>query len=237
MEKKDPIGAAVQDYLKGAKAADIIVESDLTEEDVIPVSYLFRTEEEMPELELLALEQCRGKVLDIGAGAGCHSLPLQERGLDVTAIDISGGAVAALQQRGVKNVLQQDVFKLKDQTFDTLLLLMNGVGIAGNLAGLDRLLKHAKTLLNPQGQILLESSDILYMFEDEDGSYVIDLNAGYYGEVKYKMKYKDQESGWFKWLFIDPAILQDYAEKHGYTFEILYEGENGNYLAKLALQG
>ncbi len=237
MNKKDPIGAAVQDYLKGAKTAEVIVESDIADDDVIPVSYLFRTEEEMPELELLALDECRGKVLDIGAGAGCHTLPLQERGTDVTALDISEGAVKAMQERGVKHVLKQDIFKLKDQKFDTLLLLMNGVGIAGNLSGLDRLLKHSKTILNPGGQILLESSDILYMFEDEDGSYVIDLNAGYYGEVKYNMKYNDQDSGWFKWLFIDPAILQDYAEKHGYTFEVLYEGENGNYLARLGYRG
>ncbi len=231
----DPVGAAIQDYLAGDKGTEIVVESNLTEDDVIAVDYLFRTPEEMPELELLALEACRGAVLDVGAGAGCHSLALQEQGLDVTALDISAGAVSAMRQQGVRQVLQQDVFRLQGQRFDTLLLLMNGIGIAGDLEGLERFLEHAKSLLNPGGQILLESSDILYMFEEEDGSVLLDLNAGYYGEVRYNMRYKGHQTGGFKWLFIDPAILEDYATTHGYTFELLYEGEYGNYLARLEL--
>jgi SAM-dependent methyltransferase len=233
--RNDPVGAAIQDYLAGNKDAKIVVESNLTEDDEIAVGYLFRTPDEMPELELLALENSRGAVLDVGAGAGCHSLALQERGGNVTALDISEGAVEAMRQQGIQQVLQQDVFSLQGQRFDTLLLLMNGIGIAGDLQGLEQLLEHAKTLLNPGGQILLESSDILYMFEEEDGSVLLDLNAGYYGEVRYNMRYKDHETGEFKWLFIDPAILEDYATTLGYTFELLYEGEYGNYLARLEL--
>ncbi|WP_299701071.1 class I SAM-dependent methyltransferase [uncultured Pontibacter sp.] len=232
----DPVGTAIQDYLQGNKEAKIVVESNLTEDDVIAVDYLFRTSEEMPELELLALQECRGRVLDVGAGAGCHSLALQEQGLDVTALDISAGAVEAMKLQGIRHVLQQNVFELNAGDYDTLLLLMNGIGIAGDLAGLERFLEHAKKLLRPGGQILLESSDILYMFEEEDGSVLLDLNAGYYGEVFYNMRYKAQETGEFKWLFIDPAILEDYATAHGYTFEQLYEGEYGNYLARLVVQ-
>jgi len=234
-ENNDPMGAAMLDYLKAPVPAEITVESNLAEDDVIPVPYLFRTWEEMPEPEQLALEACRGHVLDIGAGAGCHALALQQRGLAVTALDTSAGALEAMKQQGIKMMLHRDFFDLKDQCYDTLLLLMNGVGIAGNLAGLDRLLVHAKTLLHPNGQILLESADILYMFEEEDGSVMLDLNAGYYGEVKYNMIYKYQESGWFNWLFVDAAILHDYAKKHGYTLEVIYQGEFGNYLAKLTL--
>lgn len=132
-------------------------------------------------------------------------------------------------------MLHEDVLTLKNRQYDTLLLLMNGIGIAGNLMGLGRFLQHAKTLLQPGGQILLESSDILYMYEEEDGSVLLDLNAGYYGEVKYNMTYKDQESGWFNWLFIDAAILEDHATEQGFTFELLHEGEYGNYLARLGL--
>ncbi|MBD1397626.1 class I SAM-dependent methyltransferase [Pontibacter sp. JH31] len=234
--KNDPVGAAIQDYLQGDKGATIVVESNLTENDEIPVAYLFRALDEMPELEQLALEQCQGQVLDVGAGAGCHSLVLQQRGAHVTALDISEGAVDAMKQRGVQRVQQGDVFKLEGQTYDTLLLLMNGIGIAGDLEGLGRFLEHVRQLLHPGGQLLLESSDILYMFEEEDGSVLLDLNAGYYGEVRYNMHYKDQQTGEFNWLFIDPAILQDYAAEYGYTFEVLYEGEYGNYLARLILQ-
>lgn len=231
----DPIGVAALAYLSGEHGAEVTVESNLTEDDVIPVAYLFRKEEEMPELELLALEECHGRVLDIGAGVGCHTLALQQRGSDVTALDFSANAVEVMKQQGVRQVLHKDIFDLQSQKYDTLLLLMNGIGIAGNLLGLERLLIHAKSLLNPGGQILLESADILYMFEEEDGSVLLDLNAGYYGEIKYNMKYKNQESGWFNWLFIDASNLEDYSSQHGFDMEVLYEGEAGNYLAKLTL--
>ncbi len=229
------MGAALTDRLQGAAGAEIIVESNIADDDVIAVDYLFRNLNEMPELEQLALDECRGAVLDVGAGAGSHSLELQKRGVAVTALDISEGAVKTMAARGVKHVVQEDIFKLQGPQFDTLLLLMNGIGIAGSLHGLTQLLQHAKKLLKPQGQILLESSDILYMYEDEEGGVLLDLNAGYYGEVKYNMRYNGHESGWFNWLFIDPAILQDYAEAGGYTFELVYEGEYGNYLARLSL--
>lgn len=232
MYNNDPIGAAVLDYLAGEENAEITVESNLAEDDFIPVHYLFRNFEEMPEMEQYALKACKGKVLDVGAGAGCHALVLQESGFDVTALDVSAGAVEAMQKQGVQQVVHKSLFDMEGQ-YDTLLMLMNGVGIAGDLQGLDLLLEHARNLLKAGGQILLESSDILYMFEEEDGSVVLDLNAGYYGEVKYNMKYKDQESGWFNWLFIDPAILEDYAAKHNFSFEVMYEGDAGNYLAKL----
>ncbi|WP_347156631.1 class I SAM-dependent methyltransferase [Pontibacter chitinilyticus] len=235
-EINDPMGTAMLDYLQTAQEIEIRVESNLAEDDVIPVPYLFRQWDAMPELERVALETCCGRVLDIGAGAGCHTLVLQERYFDVTALDQSVGAVEAMQRRGVKQVLHQDILALQPQPqYDTLLLLMNGIGIAGNLTGLERLLEQLKALLLPGGQVLLESSDILYMYEEEDGSVVLDLNAGYYGEVKYNMKYKEQESGWFNWLFIDAAILQDYAAKHGFVMEVLHEGEFGNYLAKLTI--
>ncbi|AKD04878.1 methyltransferase domain-containing protein [Pontibacter korlensis] len=234
--KNDPIGAAVLDYLAGAEEIEVIVESNLTEDDTIPVDYLFRTEAEMPDLEVEALKACRGVVLDVGAGAGCHALALQARGVEVTALDVSAGAVEAMQRQGVKRVLHKDIFDLNEALYDTLLMLMNGIGISGTLAGLDRFLEHSKKLLKPGGQILLESSDILYMYEEEDGSVLLDLNAGYYGEVKYNMKYKDQETGWFNWLFIDPSILEDYATQHGFTFELLLEGDAGNYLALLLLK-
>jgi len=230
------MGAAMLDYLQGDTDAEVLVVSNITEDDIIPVNYLFRTLDEMPLLEQEALNACRGKILDIGAGAGSHALVLQERGAAVTALDLSEGAVAVMKSRGVEQVLNADVFNLQQQDYDTLLLLMNGIGIAGTLNGLYRFLDHVKGLLNKDGQILLESSDILYMYEDEDGSVLLDLNAGYYGEVTYNMKYKEHESGTFKWLFIDAGLLEQYADEQGYECEVLVEGDYGNYLARLTLR-
>ncbi len=232
----DPLGLALRDYWNGHTDARITVHSSITEEEFIPAAYLFRDQTTLPELERIALENCRGHVLDIGAGAGSHALILQEQGLSVTAIDLSPLAVQIMQERGVADARCVDLYAFVDGRYDTLLLLMNGIGIAGTLDGLDRFLAHSKTLLVPGGQILCDSTDILYMFQEEDGSVWLDLNAHYYGEVTYRMEYGDALGEPFPWLFVDPEILSDHAEAAGYTCEIIATDEDDQYLARLALK-
>jgi SAM-dependent methyltransferase len=231
------MGEALEAYLNGKTNAAITVISNIAEDDLIPVAYLFRDFEQMPELEQLALQECTGRVLDLGAGAGSHALWLQQKGLDVTALDISPKAADVMQKRGLKNVVEADFWKFKPTgKFDTILLLMNGIGLAGKIITLPVFFAHLKTMLHPGGQILLESSDILYMFEEEDGSVVLDLNGGYYGEVEYQMAFQHSKGAAFPWLFVDFALLSDYATEAGFKTEALYEGENGEYLAKLTLR-
>ncbi|MFC5271747.1 class I SAM-dependent methyltransferase [Adhaeribacter terreus] len=232
----DPVGEALEAFLNGKTEATITVISNIAEDDVIPVAYLFREFEEMPELEQIALQECTGKVLDLGAGAGSHALWLQQNSFDVTALDISPKAAEVMQKRGLKNVIQADFWKFQPaEKYDTILLLMNGVGLAGKLVNLSVFFAHLKSILNPNGQILLESSDILYMFEEEDGSVVLDLNGGYYGEVEYQMAFQNSKGETFPWLFVDFQLLTDYAAEAGFKTEGLFEGENGEYLAKLTL--
>lgn len=229
----DPIGQAIADYFNFGNAPDIIVHTSYTEGEHLSPSYFFRTEKEMPELEKKALLLCRGKVLDIGAGAGCHSLVLQNKGFDVTAVEKSELAANIMKKRGVKNVVCSDIFSFKKPGFDTILLLMNGAGIGGNLAGLTKLLKHLKTLLNTDGQILTDSSDISYLFEEDDGSIWIDLaNDSYYGEIKYEVIYKNLNDK-FNWLFTDFETLAKTAEKSGMRSNLIMEGDHFDYLAKL----
>ncbi len=159
--KKDPMGRAIADYWKTKKAERLRVFSPMFEEDEIPLQTLFRKYEDMPDIELK-------KTLDVGAGAGCHSLVLQEKGFDVTAIDISPLSVQAMKERGVKNVLEQDFFTLKGQ-YDTILMLMNGIGIVGTLERLPKFFRQLDNILAPGGQVLCDSSDISYVFEDENG--------------------------------------------------------------------
>jgi SAM-dependent methyltransferase len=232
---KDPVGQAVLDYYKGDHSAKITVRSTIAEDDVLPVEYLFRSYPELPEREVKALGFSRGKVLDVGAGAGAHALILQERGLEVEAIDVSSGAVEVMKARGLRSVRQINVFDLEEGAFDTILMLMNGIGIVGNLEGLDRFLLQTQNLLAPQGQLLVESSDILYMYEEEDGSVLLNLNGGYYGEVEYRMEYRGIEGAPFNWLFVDFLTLQDHAHTLGYGCECLVEDEQGHYLARLTL--
>lgn len=229
----DVLGEALQDYANGKTDAALSVFSDIADDEELPAVHFFRDFDQMPPIEQEALNLCHGKVLDVGAAAGRHARVLQDRGLDVHAIDISPGAVAVMRKLGIKNVALQDFFNIQNQKFDTILMLMNGIGICGKLEKLDEFFEQIKTLLNPEGQVLLDSSDILYMYEEEDGSCCIDLNSNYYGEVKYQFSYQGRESAAFDWLFVDFDLLSDYADKHGFICELLLEGLNYDYLARL----
>lgn len=232
----DPMGAAIRDYHLRGKAARLRVMSSMFDEDEMPVDHLFRTFDNMPHLEQKALNMAYGKVLDIGAGAGCHALALQERGMDVKAIDISPLSCKVMKERGIKDVECVNLFcKQLQGKYDTLLLLMNGTGIAGKLSQLPALLNRLKELLSEEGQILIDSSDLKYIYENEDGSMDIDLNAPYYGEVDYQMQYRDIKGEPFDWLYTDPMLLASVSKQCRLQCQIMEQGEHYDYLAKLTL--
>jgi SAM-dependent methyltransferase len=226
---------AFTDYLNGDKKAEVIVHNNKGDDEHMRVHYFFRSFDEMPELEQIALENCTGKVLDIGAGSGSHALHLQEKGLDATALDIRPGFCEVMKKRGVKKVVLSDIFDYRGDKFDTLLMMMNGIGFSKNFAGLTKFFQQAKTLLKPGGQLLLDSSDLLYLYEEDDGSFKIDLNNEYYGEVEYQVEYKGILEEPFKWLFVDYGNLFHYAEQAGLKGEILFEDDHYNYLARLGV--
>ena len=231
---KDPMGAAILDYQKSGKAGRLRVLSSMFEEDEMPVKHLFRNLEEMPILEQKALKLTKGRVLDIGAGSGCHTLALQEKSLEVKAIDISPLSCEAMRLRGVKDAECINLFDDHLETgFDTILLLMNGTGIAGKIEHLPALFNRLKALLNKGGQILIDSSDLKYIYENEDGSFDINLNGAYYGEVDYQMIYKDIKGDSFDWLYVDFPLLKSIAESCGLHGELVAEGEHYDYLARI----
>ncbi len=230
---EDLQGKALQDYYSGNKKAELIVHSDITGDDVIPVKHFFRGFSQLPHIEKVALDICQGRVLDVGAGAGAHARILQKKGFDVLPIDLSPGAVGVMKSLGLSNARQSDFFEMAPEKFDTILMLMNGIGICGTLDRLDIFLEKAKHMLKPGGQILMDSSDIIYMFEEEDGTIAIDLNRGYYGEVIYRFSYGERTGAPFPWLFLDFDLLESYAAKHGFDCEKLCDGEHFDYLARL----
>lgn len=236
MSFHDALGEALKDFFYHSKADDITVFSDISEEDVIPTDYLFREFVDMPKIEKKAINLCKGKVLDVGAASGCHSLLLQENGLKVKAIDISEGAIEVMKARGVENVGLINFFDVKDEKYDTILLLMNGIGISETLEKLPQFLKQCKNLLNQKGQILLDSSDIAYMFEEEDGSKWVDVNKPYYGEVVYQMQYKNTVTNHFNWLFVDFNTLKETAKLVGLKTEKVVRGNHFDFLARLTLE-
>lgn len=232
--RKDPMGWAIADYYKNSVAGRLRVFSSMFDEDDMSVEGLFRTYEEMPEIEQVALEKSSGRILDVGAGSGCHSLALQEMGKEVCAIDISPRSVEVMKLSGVKDARLVNLYNPDfDEKFDTILMLMNGTGIVGTLDNMPCFFQSIDRLLANGGQVLVDSSDLIYLYENEDGSVDIDLSARYYGEVDFQMQYKNMKGEAFDWLYVDFETLSHYADQNGFAAELVAQGEHYDYLARL----
>jgi SAM-dependent methyltransferase len=232
---KDLFGKAILDFQTNNYPEDLITETNISEADEMSVAYLFRNYNEMPKIEQKALQLAKGKILDIGCGAGSHSLFLQnDRNLDITSIDISPNAIKACHLRGLKNAKVQNILTVENEKFDTILLLMNGTGIFRTLNEIPLFFNKLKELLNPNGQVLIDSSDIIYMFDEaEDGSKWITEN-GYYGELTFSISYKNETEDTFPWLYLDYNTLKNAAFDNGLQCELVLEGEHFDYLARLS---
>lgn len=236
LPEKDPMGAALSDYFINHKAGKLSVFSSQFEEDEIPVKELFRSFKQMPLLEKKALEMATGKILDVGAGSGCHTLALQDMGKNAYTIDISPLSVEVMKKRGVTGARLVNVFDDRFiDSFDTILMLMNGSGIIGKIENLNIFFRKMKQLLNPGGCILMDSSDLKYLYEEEDGSYLIDIAGDYYGEIDFRMQYKNIKGDTFHWLYIDFETLSLYSMQNGFRAELVKEGKHYDYLAKLTI--
>lgn len=232
---KDLFGKAILDFQTNNSPENLITETNISEADEMRVDYLFRSFNEMPKLEKKALQLCKGKVLDVGCGAASHSLYLQKKGFEVTAIDISENAIKACKLRGLNDVRVQNILDLENESFDTILLLMNGTGIFRTILETSNYLHKLKSLLNPNGQILIDSSDIIFMFDEvADGSYLVPAD-GYYGELTFTISYKNETEESFPWLYLDYNTLQNAAQSNGLECELILEGEHFDYLARLTL--
>lgn len=225
----DILGEAMMQWYQRRSKARLWVNNRYGPREEMPINIYFRNITEMPELEWIALQQCRGAILDIGAGAGSHALALQQLGQKVTALDISPMLAGLMVDRGVKKVICKDVFELRGGRYDTLLLLMNGIGLAGNLDGLRRFLKKARTLLRPGGQLLFDSSDVAYLY---NGKPPRSNGDEYYGAIFYQYEYRRKRSDWFQWLFIDRRTLTRVASEEGWTVELVFDAGRHHYLVR-----
>jgi len=224
---KDIHGKAIVDYYQGKSQSPLLLHTSYGSVEEMPVEVFFREEEDLSVLDLLALLECSGKVLDLGAGAGVHSLILASRGFDVTALENSPGCVEVMKQSGVPKVIGED-YRQHRGKYDTLLVLMNGLGLAGKLAGVKPFLMQCMSLLKEGGQILIDSSDISYLYELS-----IPKPEGYYGEIRYQYEYKGQKSDWFDWVYVDQQTLTEIGKEMGLEVEVLHTDENDQYLARI----
>ncbi len=228
---EDIFGLAVSNYFLRKDTSPIEVYTDVTDPDEIPPSYLFRKYTDMPKLEQIALSNCEGNILDVGACAGPHASYLINKGFNVKAIETSAKSVQTLIKLGI-DAEQISFYEAKGK-YDTVLMLMNGIGIAGSLANLPVFFKQLKGLINKEGQALIDSSDLIYLFDDINAKLSKQIQREYYGEISYKLKYKHYIGRKFNWLFLDARRMEQHAQLAGLKFELIYSGENHHFLARL----
>ncbi len=231
--EKDIIGHALTDYYFHKEENVILIHSPDFEEDEIPVSWYFRSFDQMPGIEKTAMSLCKGEILDLGAGAGSHSLYLKSAGKKVTAADISEGACKVMKERGIEKVWKGDIYSIPQKPYDTVLMMMNGIGITGTINGLEDFLDYLPKIVAGKGQLIFDSSNLIYLFQNDEGIAQIDLNERYYGEIDFQMEYKNQKGDHFQWLYVDFDTISGMCEKRNYKIELLDEGDNLQYLARI----
>lgn len=225
---QDLLGQAIYDYAVEQEKGSVFIHNTYGEPDEMPINVFFREKEDWFDVEQKAFELCNGRVLDIGAGAGAITLELQNQKFEVDALEISELSSKVMFLRGVKSIITGNLYDFSTpEPYDTLLLTMNTIGLAGDLHNLGSLFSKLKKLIKPNGQILFDSSDIGYLYEGE-----IPTNK-YYGEMDYQYEYGEKKSDWFKWLYVDFDTAKKCAVKNGIQLELIFMNEEtGQYLAK-----
>lgn len=225
----DPHGAALLDCFRGNRGATLTCHQD-GERDDVPAAFWFR--KTFDPLEALALDLCRGHVLDVGAGTGVHALALQDRRIKVTAIDIVPECVTIMRARGVCTTICADMLEVTGR-FDTILCLCNGLDKVGTLAALPRFLEHARTLVERGGQLVADSFDLRVGASPERLAALARREASgrYFGEVDLRFEYGGLRGAPFSALHVDYPTLARAAERAGWRSELVREA-NGHYLAR-----
>jgi SAM-dependent methyltransferase len=219
---------ALLSYWNGNKKAKIGIKMDDGSITWMPIKIYFRKPKDFPKIEQIALKMCRGNTLDVGAGAGAHSLELQRLGKNVMALDSCAEGIEIIKQLGIKRFALADFLEFEVQEkFDTLLFLMNGAGLAGNLDGLRKYLRKSHELTNADGQLIVDSSDL------RNGEVELDFDSEYFGEINYQLIFEETEGAVYQWLYVDQEKLAEIAAECHWNCNIIFEQEDGSYLAQL----
>jgi len=229
-----PLGAALLDYHHGDRRAEIVVASDLWEDESTPVETFYRPSGlDLPPLEREALAHCRGRVLDLGAGAGRHALELQAAGCSVVAVDPLVEAIEIMRERGVDDARRGDLHCVAGERFDTVLMLMNGLGVVGDLHGLGLLLEALPGFLESGGRLVCDSADLAVVLGEESPELLAELSGRdrYLGEVEFSLRYGSMVGRPYPWIFVDPDVLEIMAGAAGLGTTIISGGDRGSYLA------
>ncbi|MCC5929637.1 MAG: methyltransferase domain-containing protein [Cyclobacteriaceae bacterium] len=226
--ENDVFGKALYDYFHGVFEAPLLLYNDYGDPEEVPPEAFFGDVEDFSTTEVYALSLCKGRVLDIGAAGGRHTAFLQKNGLNTYALDISPYCCRIMKETGLQNIVQQNIMYYADQKFDTLLMLMNGIGIAGDPDGLLALLRHLKSIVNPGAQVLFDSSDISYLYESLDNKL-----RHQDGVIRYRYSYHLMHSQWFDWLYAPESLLKKVCKAAGWKMQVICRDDQDQFLVRL----
>jgi SAM-dependent methyltransferase len=232
-ETWSPYEEAMLAFHRGDQDAVVTVYDDFGRDDA-PIAYFFRGPDQFPHYERLALEHCGGSVLDAGAGSGCHTLFLQDRGFQVTAIEALPGLVEIMRDRGVRDARLATWADLEAPPFDTMLVMMNGLGLAETLSGLPLFLREARRLVKPDGRILTDSTDVRVRMDPTNRGRIWRDDGRYVGDLHFQLEFRGRRGDPFPQLYVDCETLARYCRDEGWSCELLQPpDEHGHYLARL----
>lgn len=222
---------ALVNYWKNGDDTPLMIHTNIAETESLHPSYFFRSESELPDHESELLQLAQGTILDVGAGVGSHSLIMQNRGYHIFANEFMQGCCTVMRERLVQNILHGNFNSLEGR-FDTILFIMNGLGMAQTPGGLKNILMKAKSMLNEGGIVLLDAADINHLYQSQ-GFLNIQYDENYYGIVTYQFEYCGKFGSSFQWLFVDKILLEETARQTGFQMTILKDDKQFGYSAML----
>ena len=232
----DTFGKGLMAYYRGSKAPHSIHRDDGLVDEVSFDTY-FSEYESWPWYEKEALRYVKGKILDVGCGAGRHSLWLQKKGFEVSAIDISPMAVEVARLRGVKDCRVMSALELSfdPNSFDTVLLFGNNFGIAGNITNTKKMLRILYRITTKNGQIITTCRNPFATDKPIHLRYhELNRNRGRpAGQITIRIEYKGELSDWFELLMVSPQEIDGIVKAANWKIKKVFEGENGIYAAVL----
>ncbi len=226
----------LEQYNNQTATAEIIERDDDYIDTGSDAGLYFSEYRQWSPLERRAIKRARGKILDIGCGAGRHSLHLQKKGFDVTAIDNSPGAIKVCKLRGLKQAFVRpiaDIDKFKSNSFDTILMFGNNFGLFGDAENARLLLEKMNRITAPDAQIIAGTRNP-YQTDNAEHLQYHKLNrrrGRMGGQIRMRVRFGKIVGEWFDYLFVSPEEMEKIIAASDWEIKELIESEQAQYFA------
>lgn len=223
-------------YYSREATAEIIERDDLYIDTGSDAGTYFSEYRQWSPLEKRAVKLAKGRVLDVGCGAGRHALYLQEKGSDVTGIDNSPGAIKVCKLRGLKKAMVRpidEIDKFKVNSFDTIQMFGNNFGLFGNRKNARKILKKMARITSPEARIIAET---LNPYKTDNSFHLPYLRANRRrgrmgGQIKMRVRFGKTIGEWFDYLFVSPVEMQEIIGDSDWQIEEFLDAQEANYIA------